>query len=254
VFIGEDDYRLFSDHISSYVNENDRISPAAKLYLFRHRIPSKYITPTGRKGMITKEDVLLYLKDPSKHKHKEVETKAPIKAVAPKSSFILSKPSKEDQVVKLDKGMKKRMSQVMAQSKSIPFFLYTDEYDVTNLLEFEQTNYPMMAMIIKAISVGLAQTPILNTVVNPDVDEDGYIHQYVIKKDHNISIAHSISEGLTIPNIPKVQSLKLSEIANLIPKVTDSSSDVDTSEESTFTLYLNDSGSNLYPNIIRPQT
>jgi pyruvate/2-oxoglutarate dehydrogenase complex dihydrolipoamide acyltransferase (E2) component len=40
--------------------------------------------------------------------------------------------------------------------------------------------------------------------VNPEVDQEGYIYEYVIKKDHNFSIAIDSKDGLTVPNIKKI--------------------------------------------------
>ena len=54
--------------------------------------------------------------------------------------------------------------------------------------------------------------PIVNINVNPELDEDGYIMEYVIKKDHNFSIAIDSKDGLTVPNIKKVQEKSILQI------------------------------------------
>ena len=46
--------------------------------------------------------------------------------------------------------------------------------------------------------------PIINSIVNPKMDSEGLIKKYVIKKDHNFSIAINSKEGLTSPNIKNV--------------------------------------------------
>lgn len=51
----------------------------------------------------------------------------------------------------------------------------------------------------------MQEYPIINSHFNPETDEDGYITEYVIKKDHNFSIAIDSKEGLTVPNIKKIQ-------------------------------------------------
>ena len=43
--------------------------------------------------------------------------------------------------------------------------------------------------------------PGVNVNVNPETDEEGYIKEYVIKKDHNFSIAIDTKDGLSVPNI-----------------------------------------------------
>jgi pyruvate/2-oxoglutarate dehydrogenase complex dihydrolipoamide acyltransferase (E2) component len=41
--------------------------------------------------------------------------------------------------------------------------------------------------------------------VNSEIDAEGYIKEYVIKKAHNITVAIDTKEGLTVPNIKNVQ-------------------------------------------------
>ena len=61
-----------------------------------------------------------------------------------------------------------------------------------------------MPFFIKAVSLAMHEFPGMNVNVNPEVDEEGYIKEYVIKKDHNFSIAIDTKDGLTVPNIKKV--------------------------------------------------
>lgn len=49
------------DELYKYVFKNDKLSPAAKVYILRNKINSKLITPTGKNQRITKEDVIKYL-------------------------------------------------------------------------------------------------------------------------------------------------------------------------------------------------
>lgn len=69
-------------------------------------------------------------------------------------------------------------------------------------------NYPSLTLLpffIKAASLAMQKNPEVNVNVNPDVDSEGYIKEYVIKKDHNFSIAIDSKDGLTVPNIKKIQ-------------------------------------------------
>lgn len=59
----------------------------------------------------------------------------------------------------------------------------------------------ILAFMIKALSLSMNDFPQINSVVDPEVDEEGYIKQYVIKADHNFSVAIDSKEGLTTPNI-----------------------------------------------------
>ena len=45
-----------------------------------------------------------------------------------------------------------------------------------------------------------------------DTDAEGYIKEFVIKKDHNFSIAIDSKEGLTVPNIKRVQDKSILQI------------------------------------------
>lgn len=103
------------------------------------------------------------------------------------------------------------MTKTMTESLSIPFFTFSDELDATNLLELRKLlkqTYPTLTLLpffIKAASLSMQEYPILNSNCNPELDEEGYIKEYVIKKDHNFTIAIDSKDGLTVPNIKKVQ-------------------------------------------------
>ena len=62
----------------------------------------------------------------------------------------------------------------------------------------------ILAFLMKALSLTLNEFPHINSVVDSKVDSEGYIQQYVIKADHNFSVAIDSKSGLTTPNIKKV--------------------------------------------------
>ena len=66
-----------------------------------------------------------------------------------------------------------------------------------------------MPFFIKAASLAMVQHPSVNLNVNPELDGDGLIKEYVIKKDHNFSIAIDSKDGLTVPNIKRVQDMSI---------------------------------------------
>jgi 2-oxoisovalerate dehydrogenase E2 component (dihydrolipoyl transacylase) len=70
----------------------------------------------------------------------------------------------------------------------------------------------MLPFFVKAASIAMNEFPIMNSNVNPETDEDGYIKEYVIKKDHNFSIAIDSKDGLTVPNIKRVQDKSILQI------------------------------------------
>jgi 2-oxoisovalerate dehydrogenase E2 component (dihydrolipoyl transacylase) len=62
----------------------------------------------------------------------------------------------------------------------------------------------LLPFFIKALSLAMNEHPLVNSVVNPELCSEGYIKEYVIKKDHNFSVAIDSENGLTTPNIKKV--------------------------------------------------
>ena len=117
------------------------------------------------------------------------------------------------------------MVKTMTESRSIPFFTFQDELDASNLLNLRQTlkkTYPSLTLLpffVKAASIAMTQFPIITSPFNPEPDEDGYITEYVIKKDHNFSIAIDSKDGLTVPNIKKIQDRSIVQINEELKKV-----------------------------------
>lgn len=107
--------------------------------------------------------------------------------------------------------MKKAMTKTMTESRSIPFFMFSDEIDASNLILLRQTlkkqnkSLTILPFFVKAASIAMTEFPIMNSNFNPETDEEGYIKEYVVKKDHNFSIAIDSKDGLTVPNIKRVQ-------------------------------------------------
>ena len=99
------------------------------------------------------------------------------------------------------------MTKTMTDALHIPFYGFMDDYDLTNLIriraDLKKSNpkLTMLPFFIKAISLSLTKFPIMNINVNPETDEYGYIKEYVIKADHNISVAIDSPHGLLVPVI-----------------------------------------------------
>lgn len=82
--------------------------------------------------------------------------------------------------------------------------------------------YPSLTLLpffIKAASLAMQEFPIINSHVNPELCDGGYIKEYVIKKDHNFTIAIDSKDGLTVPNIKKVQEKSILQINEEIGKL-----------------------------------
>ena len=124
---------------------------------------------------------------------------------------MISKPNNNNHLrVKKLTGMKKAMTKTMTESRSIPALTFMDEFDSTKLFELRKQlkkNYSSLTLLpffVKAASLAMIEFPIINSQFNPETDSDGFITEYVIKKDHNFSIAIDSKDGLTVPNIKRV--------------------------------------------------
>ena len=106
--------------------------------------------------------------------------------------------------------MRKAMTKTMTESLSIPFFTLSDELDASKLIKLRKdmkAAHPKLTMLpffIKACSIAMVEYPIVNSLVDNDLDADGFIQRFVIKKDHNFSVAIDSKDGLTVPNIKQV--------------------------------------------------
>lgn len=95
--------------------------------------------------------------------------------------------------------------------------------------------------------------------MNPDVDSEGYIYEYVIKKDHNFSVAIDSKDGLTVPNIKKIQNKSIiqinEEITQLREKTEKGLLTKEDFDNATFSVSSvgNLGGTYFVPTILRPQ-
>jgi 2-oxoisovalerate dehydrogenase E2 component (dihydrolipoyl transacylase) len=80
------------------------------------------------------------------------------------------------------------------------------------LLKKNHKNLTLLPFFVKAASLAMVDFPEINSNFNPELDEEGYIKEYVIKKDHNFSIAIDSKDGLTVPNVKRVQDKSILQI------------------------------------------
>lgn len=153
----------------------------------------------------------------------------------------------------------------MTESRSIPFFTFQDEVDATSLMQLRQIlkknhkNLTILPFFIKAASLAMIDFPIVNSNFNPETDEEGYIKEYVIKRDHNFSIAIDSKDGLTVPNVKRVQDKSIiqinSDIQDLRSRTDQGKLTAADFEEATFSISSvgNIGGTGFVPTILRPQ-
>ena len=115
------------------------------------------------------------------------------------------------------RGLRKRISEKMHQSKSTAaHFTYVDEFDLTDLVKLrEQVNGKLAAQkiklnflpfIMKACVVALRKFPAINALVD---DARG---EYVMKSDINIGIAVQTDDGLMVPVVRNVDQKSMVQL------------------------------------------
>jgi 2-oxoisovalerate dehydrogenase E2 component (dihydrolipoyl transacylase) len=84
--------------------------------------------------------------------------------------------------------------------------------ELRRMLKKTYSTLTLLPFFIKAASLSMQEYPIINSHFNPETCDEGYIKEYVIKKDHNFTIAIDSKDGLTVPNIKKVQEKSILQI------------------------------------------
>lgn len=94
---------------------------------------------------------------------------------------------------------------------SVPTFTFSDDMDCTELIKLRNEmkvlvpgGISILPFMMKAMSIALADYPVINSVVDPELGDDGLIKSYVVKAEHNFSVAVDSKEGLTTPIIKNV--------------------------------------------------
>ena len=213
------------------------MSPAARTHVARNKLDPKRIRGTGKNGIILKSDVFDYLKsapvEPIEKPSRTSQQTIPSNANIPKIDYA----SEFDVVVPVDR---KRV-QEMTSANSIPFFVYNDAIDVTELLKFSKGNE--YAFFTKAASIAIKEFPLLNTNVNPEVDANGYIQEYVLKTEQNFDLEIN-DKSLSI------QGIESCSIGEIVAKV-----ESQDSQECVSTFQVTQhSGAHIYGTIKSPAT
>ena len=157
------------------------------------------------------------------------------------------------------------MTKTMTEALTIPSFTFSDEMDATALIALRKEmkkvhpNITMLPFFIKAVSIAMQEYPEMNTHIDNELDDEGYIQRYVLKNDHNYSVAIDSPDGLTVPNIKQVQNKSILQINSDLKDLTErakngglTKSDFD---DGTFSVSSvgNIGGRYFVPTILRPQ-
>ncbi|XP_052121484.1 lipoamide acyltransferase component of branched-chain alpha-keto acid dehydrogenase complex, mitochondrial isoform X1 [Frankliniella occidentalis] len=194
-------------------SEKALATPAVRRIAGENKVDLSSVKGTGKGGRVMKEDILAYIAGNSTSKKSIPSARPPI-ITAP---MIPSTASGDDRIVPIT-GYTKTMVKTMTAANSVPHFVYSDELDVGPLIQLRKQMKPAvekhdikltyMPFFLKAISLALYHFPILNASVNSECTE------VIYKSRHNIGFAMDTSNGLVVPNIKDVQSLRLLDIAS----------------------------------------
>ncbi|MEH6470046.1 MAG: dihydrolipoyllysine-residue acetyltransferase [Halopseudomonas sp.] len=191
-------------------------SPAVRRIAREFELDISQVSGSGKNGRVLKEDIVRFQQGGS-------QTVAAIEPVTVSAPVTSSSAPSEIRIEPI-RGIKAAMAKQMTLSAStIPHFTFGDEVDVTVLLalraelklkaEKQGIRLTLMPFIMKALALAVQQYPILNSQVNADCTEIHY------QPHCNIGMAVDSKLGLMVPNIKKVETLSILEIAQEVSRL-----------------------------------
>lgn len=187
-------------------------APSTRRLARQNDVNLQEVKGSGAYGRILRQDLDNYL-----------EQKKTIVESTPAIAQISSPTRQSDERIPL-RGIRRRISEHMTRSKqTIPEFMFADEADLTELVEFRQSvkdslkaegiKLTYLAFFVKAVVAALKKYPSLNASLDEEKQE------IILKKDYNIGIAASTERGLMVPVIHHADQLSLVEIAKKIEEL-----------------------------------
>lgn len=195
-------------------------TPAVRSLALEMKVDLAKVTPTGKGGRVTKEDVMKYaetMKAAPTTQAPPAQRAAPTEQTIPAQAPVVA--LEHDRVVKLT-GIRKAMAKSMTDALTIPPYNLQEEMCIEKLKKIREvyqkanpkSKMTYLPFFIKAFSQAMLQYPVFNALSNPTPDKEGYITEYIEKAEHNISIAVDSPDGLVVPNIKSVQRKSILEI------------------------------------------
>eukprot|EP00826_Nyctotherus_ovalis_P053605 TRINITY_DN6990_c0_g1_i1.p1 TRINITY_DN6990_c0_g1~~TRINITY_DN6990_c0_g1_i1.p1 ORF type:complete len:354 (+),score=130.78 TRINITY_DN6990_c0_g1_i1:245-1306(+) len=230
-------------------------TPAVRAMAMEMKIDLTKVTPTGKGGRITKDDVLNFSK-----------SKQPEPTAARKEQPVAPVAMEQDNLRKLT-GIRRAMVKSMTDALVIPPYNVQDYVCIEQVKKIRKDyvkfnpgkKLTYLPFFIKAFSQAMLEYPVFNSITNPNVDSEGYIYEYIEKAEHNISIAIDSPAGLVVPNIKSIQRKSIvqinEEVRALIERGRTGTLTHDDLSDGTFTLSsISNIGSRVgTPVIFRPQ-
>ncbi|OXM86773.1 dihydrolipoamide acetyltransferase family protein [Paenibacillus rigui] len=183
------------------------------------------VTPTGRNGRVTKEDVLAFAAGGAPAAAApaaagEAPAAAATAAAAPSTAAAAVSGERVEERVPL-KGIRKAIANAMVKSAyTAPHVTLMDEVDVTQLValrgrakaaaEKKGVKLTYLPFIVKALVAAARQFPAMNAMIDEEKNE------IVYKKYYNIGIATDTDNGLIVPVIQDADRKNIWTIAEAI--------------------------------------
>ncbi|WP_196138333.1 dihydrolipoamide acetyltransferase family protein [Aliikangiella sp. G2MR2-5] len=200
------------------------ISPAVRRLLRENDLTIEPIPGTGKRGRVTRDDVINYLKDPKPRTIETAQEAAPVKSPSPLASIDRqSRPLKGEMVA--HSQMRKSIASHMVESllETSPHVTSVFEMDMTNIMEhrkWHKKEYEELGVkltftsyFLAAMAKAVKEVPQTNARFHADALE--------IFTDVNIGVGTALGDaGLVVPVIEQVQEMNLFEISKRLGEMT----------------------------------
>lgn len=201
--------------------------PSVRQYAREKGVNIHLVTPSGKNGHVTREDIDSYASNASKvlapvpgaNKEADLVPSASVTSRVEKQAYVSLSPELERRE-KLSK-MRRLISEAMVNSKhTAPHVTLFDQVEVSKLWEHRKRfkdvaieqgiKLTFLPYVVKALVATVKKFPILNASID-DVNEE-----IVYKDYYNIGIATDTPAGLFVPNVKNANSKSMFAIADEI--------------------------------------
>ena len=199
-------------------------SPAVRRLAKEHGIALASVQGSGAGGRVLKGDLLPLIEGHASSASREGSPAPPTLAASPASfaaplQALSAAPADREEPIR---GFMRTMFRSMTASLTVPHFHYNEEFNMQRLEHLRRELKPdfasdglkltSMPFLIKALSLAMAEYPIVNSSITTIRNETG--EDYVLRYhgSHNVGFAVATDHGLVVPNIKDVQSLSVYEV------------------------------------------
>ncbi|MCD5002448.1 dihydrolipoyllysine-residue acetyltransferase [Enterococcus saccharolyticus] len=210
-------------------SKNVLAMPSVRQFARENDVDITLVTPSGKGGRVTKEDIQSFISGGSQEAPAATETAATESATAqaakPAEKAELAKPYQSNlgELETREKltPMRKAISKAMVNSKhTAPHVTLHDEVEVSKLWDqrkkfkdvaaAQNTKLTFLPYVVKALTATMKKYPVLNASI------DDASQEVVYKNYYNIGIATDTANGLYVPNVKDADRKGLFAIADEI--------------------------------------